>query len=289
MLKELNQVLDYIEAHLTDDLSLEKISEFAGVSDYHFRKIFFYLSGLTLSEYIKNRKLSEANKDLLRGEKVTDVAFKYGYQSLDGFTRAFKKWSGFLPSDVSKKGISKSFPKLSFIITVKGGITMEFRIEEKPAFNLVGVSARVPMQFEGVNNEIVKLAMSITDAQKAEMHALQNIEPCEIINASYDADANFLREEGYLTHLIGVLTTESQVSDQLVKVPVEACTWAVFPNEGPFPSTLQETMARIYAEWLPSSNYEVINAPSFSFTKMDKEKRDYAYSEIWIPVRKKEN
>lgn len=284
MLKELNQVLDYIEAHLTDDLSLEKISEFAGVSDYHFRKIFFYLSGLTLSEYIKNRKLSEANKDLLRGEKVTDVAFKYGYQSLDGFTRAFKKWSGFLPSDVSKKGISKSFPKLSFIITVKGGITMEFRIEEKPAFNLVGVSARVPMQFEGVNNEIVKLAMSITDAQKAEMHALQNIEPCEIINASYDADANFLREEGYLTHLIGVLTTESQVSDLLVKVPVEACTWAVFPNEGPFPSTLQETMARIYAEWLPSSNYEVINAPSFSFTKMDKEKKDYAYSEIWIPV-----
>lgn len=289
MLKELNQVLDYIEAHLTDDLSLEKISEFAGVSDYHFRKIFFYLSGLTLSEYIKNRKLSEANKDLLRGEKVTDVAFKYGYQSLDGFTRAFKKWSGFLPSDVSKKGLSKAFPKLSFIITVKGGISMEFRIEEKPAFNLVGVSARVPMQFAGVNNEIVKLAMSITEAQKEEMHALQNMEPYEIVNASYDADANFLREEGYLTHLIGVLTTENQVSDLLVKVPVEACTWAVFPNEGPFPATLQETMAKIYAEWLPSSNYEVINAPSFSFTKMDKEKKDYAYSEIWIPVRKKEN
>ncbi|MGI6606972.1 MAG: AraC family transcriptional regulator [Peptococcia bacterium] len=284
MLKELNQVLDYIEAHLTDDLSLEKISEFAGVSDYHFRKIFFYLSGLTLSEYIKNRKLSEANKDLLRGEKVTDVAFKYGYQSLDGFTRAFKKWSGFLPSDVSKKGLSKAFPKLSFIITVKGGTAMEFRIEEKPAFNLVGVSARVPMQFAGVNNEIVKLAMSITEAQKEEMHALQNMEPYEIVNASYDADANFLREEGYLTHLIGVCTTESQVSDLLVKVPVEACTWAVFPNEGPFPATLQETMARIYAEWLPSSNYEVINAPSFSFTKMDKEKKDYAYSEIWIPV-----
>jgi AraC family transcriptional regulator len=284
MLKELNQVLDYIEAHLTDELSLENISEFAGVSDYHFRKIFFYLSGLTLSEYIKNRRLSEANKDLLQGEKVTDVAFKYGYQSMDGFTRAFKKWSGFLPSDVIKKGISKSFPKLSFIITVKGGITMEFRIEEKPAFNLVGVSARVPMQFEGVNNEIVKLAMSITDAQKEEMHALQNIEPYEIVNASYDADAKFLKEEGYLTHLIGVLTTENQVSDQLVKVPVEACTWAVFPNEGTFPSTLQETMARIYAEWLPSSNYEVINAPTFSFTKMDKEKKDYAYSEIWIPV-----
>lgn len=128
MLKELNQVIDYIEDRLTDDLSLERISEYAGVSDYHFRKIFFYLSGLTLNEHIKNRKLSEANKNLLNGEKVTDVAFNYGYQSVDGFSTAFKKWSGFLPSDVIKKGISKSFPKLSFVIIVREGTAMEFRI-----------------------------------------------------------------------------------------------------------------------------------------------------------------
>jgi len=288
MINELNHVINYIEEHLADDdLSLEVISEFAGVSDFHFRKIFFYLSGQTLSEYIKNRKLSEANKDLLYGEKVTDVALKYGYQSMDGFTRAFKKWSGVLPSDVIKKGISKSFPKLSFIITVKGGISMEFRIENKPAFNLVGVSKRVPMQFEGVNNEIVKLAQSITEEQREELHSLQNIEPYEIINASYEADANFLKEEGDLTHLIGILTTEDTVSNLLEKVPVEACTWAVFPNEGPFPTTLQETMAKIYSEWLPSSDYEVINVPTFSFTKMDKNKKDHAYSEVWIPVEKK--
>ena len=287
MLKELNQVIDYIEKHLTDDLSLERIAEYAGVSDYHFRKIFFYLSGLTLSEYIKNRRLSEANKELLQGAKVTDVAFKYGYQSVDGFTRAFKKWSGFLPSDAAKEGISKSFPKLSFIITVKGGTSMEVRIVDKPAFNLVGVSRRVPMQFEGVNNEIVKLAESITEEQRKEMRSLQNMEPYEIVNASYDADAKFLKEEGYLTHMIGVLTTENQVSDLLDKVPVPACTWAVFPNEGPFPATLQNTMARTYSEWLPSSDYEVIDAPSFSFTKMDEHKKDYAYSEIWLPVRKK--
>lgn len=164
---------------------------------------------------------------------------------------------------------------------------MEYRIEDKPAFNLVGVSKRVPMQFEGINQEIVKLAESITEEQKKEMHSLQNMEPYEIVNASYDADANFLREEGELTHLIGILTTENHVSDLLEKVTVEACTWAVFPNEGAFPSTLQNTMASIYSEWLPSSDYEVINAPSFSFTKMDKHKKDYAYSEVWIPVRKK--
>ena len=284
MLKELNQVVDYIEDHLTEDLSLEMISEYAGVSDYHFRKIFLYLSGMTLSEYIKSRRLSEASMDLLHGETVTDVALKYGYQSMDGFTRAFKKWSGLLPSDVTKKGISKSFPKISFRISVRGGMNMEFRIEEKPAFNLVGVSRRVPMQFEGVNNEIVKLAQSITDEQRKEMHSLRNIEPREIVNASYESDTNFLREEGYLTHLIGVLTTEDEESDLLDKVPVPAYTWAVFPNEGPFPSTLQNTMAKVYSEWLPSSNYEVMNAPTFSFTKMN-ENKDYAYSEVWIPVR----
>src|SRR5699024_1870816 len=279
--------MEYIEDHLTDNLSLERISEYAGVSDYHFRKIFFYLSGVTLSEYIRNRKLSEANMNLLDGETVTEVAFKYGYQSVDGFTRAFKSWGGVLPSDVIKKGTSKSYPKISFIITVKGGTSMDVRIEDKPAFNLVGVSKRVPMQFEGVNQEIEKLAASITDEQREEMHALQNIEPFEIINASYNAEANFLKEEGDLTHLIGVLTTETPIRNQLDVVPVEPATWAIFPNEGPFPSTLQNTMAKTYSEWLPTSDYEVINAPSFSFTKMDKHKKDYAYSEIWLPIQQK--
>jgi AraC family transcriptional regulator len=106
MLKELNQVIEYIEDHLTENLSLEEISGYAGVSDYHFRKIFYYPAGLTLSEYIKNRKLSAADQDLLQGEKVTDVAFKYGYQSIDGFTRAFKKWSGFLPSQTAETSCS---------------------------------------------------------------------------------------------------------------------------------------------------------------------------------------
>ncbi|RXF67584.1 AraC family transcriptional regulator [Arcticibacter tournemirensis] len=287
MLKELNRVIEYIEDHITDDISLEMIADYAGVSDYHFRTVFFHLSGLTLSEYIKNRKLSEANKDLLNGERVTDVAFKYNYQSMDGFTRAFKKWSGCLPSEVSKSNIGRSFPKLSFVITIKGGKTMEFRIEEKPAFNFVGVSKRVPMQFEGINNEIVKLAQSITEEQRMEMRAIQNLAPLEIVNVSYNADHQFLKEEGELTHLIGVLTTIEEISSQLEKVPVEAHSWVVFPNKGLFPSVLQETMAKAYAEWLPASDFELINAPTFSFTKTDPNNKDCAYSEVWIAVRRK--
>ncbi len=285
MLRELNQVMAYIEDHLTDDLSLEAIAEYAGVSDYHFRKIFQYLSGITLGEYVKNRRMSEANKDLLRGDRVTDVAFRYGYESMDGFTRAFRKCSGILPSEVTRLGMSKSFPRLSFAITVKGGNMMEFRIENMPAFSFAGISKRVPMQFEGINKEIVKLAESITDAQREEMRRLQNLSPYEIVNVSYDADASFMKEEGELTHMIGVLTTHEAVSPQLERIPVKASAWAVFPNEGPFPETLQQTWARTYSEWLPSSDYEVIDAPGFSFTRMDPNKKGHAYSEIWLPVK----
>ncbi|MBK5721805.1 AraC family transcriptional regulator [Dysgonomonas sp. Marseille-P4677] len=286
MIRELNRVIDYIEEHLTNDISLEAVADYAGVSDFHFRKVFFHLSGMTLSEYIKNRRLSEAGRDLLAGERVVDVAYKYGYESTDGFARAFKKWSGLLPSDIIKKKTSKIFPKFSFKIIVTGGISMEFRIENKPAFNFFGVSKRVPMQFEGVNNEVVKLAQSITEEQKKEMHALRDIAPFEILNISYDADAGFMKEEGGLIHMIGVMSTK-KTSERLEKLSVEACLWAVFPNEGPFPETLQQTMARTYGEWLPSSDYELIDAPTFSFTKMDKQRKNYAYCEIWIPVREK--
>ena len=287
MLKELNQVMDYIEARLEDSsLSLEEVATYAGVSDFHFRKVFQYLTGFTLSDYLKNRRLSEASNALLRGETVTEVAYQFGYQSLDGFTRAFKKWSGILPSEVVKTGNSKTFPKLTFIISVKGGIEMNFRIEEKTAFNLVGVTKRVPMQFEGVNQAIFELAKSITPEQRHLFHSLQNIEPKEIVNASYNSDTNFQEESGDLTHMIGVLTSDLVSDPSLTSLAIPACTWAVFPNDGPFPNKLQQTMASIYSEWLPSSDYELVDLPSFSFTKMKENPSGEAYSEIWLAVRK---
>lgn len=285
MIKTLNEAIEYIEENLSKEIKVEDVADFIGESDYHFRKIFQYISGMPLSEYIKKRKLAMANYDLIEGGSVTDIAFKYGYQSLEGFTRAFKAWSGHLPSEVKQTRTIISFPKLSFYIDVRGGKNMEVQINEMPEFTIAGVSSRVPVQFEGVNNAIVELAESIIEEQRNEMRRLQNIEPKQIVNASYDADENFLKEEGGLTHTIGVLTTEGDISPALDTVSIDAHTWAVFPNEGEFPETLQNTMARTYSEWLPSSNYEVVDAPSFSFTLMDDEKENYAYSEVWIPVK----
>lgn len=287
MIKNLNDVIDYIEDNLSNDIKIEDVASHIGESDYHFRKVFQYISGMPLSEYIKKRKLAKANQDLVTGHSVTDTAFKYGYQSVDGFTRAFKSWSGYLPSEVYKKQTIISFPKLSFYIDVRGGENMEVQMKKMPAFTIAGVSKRVPMQFEGVNSAIVELAENITEDQRNEMHRLKNIEPAQVINASYDADEKFLKDEGELAHVIGVPTTEKDISPILDTVNVDACTWAVFPNEGEFPETLQNTMARTYSEWLPSSNYELVDTPSFSFTIMDSEKENYAYSEIWIPVKER--
>jgi AraC family transcriptional regulator len=287
MLKDLNAAVEYIEQHLTEELALEDVAAYVGESDYHFRKIFQAISGLPLSTYVQKRKLSRAHEELRQGERVTEVAFKYGYQSVEGFSRVFKQWSGYPPSVVNERDTILSFPKLVFFINVRGGNIMEAKIIEQPAFTFAGVQKRVPMQFEGVNQAIVELAESITEEQSAEMRALMNIEPREIVNISYDAEEEFIKEEGDLTHMIGVLTTKESISNNLETFSVPAHTWVVFPNEGPFPETMQNTTARTASEWFPSSNYEQVDLPSFSFTKMDEEKENYAYSEIWIPVREK--
>ncbi|WP_301420226.1 AraC family transcriptional regulator [Mammaliicoccus lentus] len=283
ILKDLNDSIDYIDNNLTETLSLADIANFVGLPEQHYRNLFISLSGIGLYEYIKKRKLYFANKNLLNGETVTNVAIKYGY-SIDGFTKSFKEWSGYLPSEIYENQILISYPKLSFTISVKGGIDMKTRIVEQPKFNIVGVQKRVPIQFEGVNNEIENLANSITDTQKKEMHNLQNIEPKEIVNVSYNADGDFIKEEGYLTHLIGVLTTENNISDHLEVINIDESKWVVFENEGEFPKVLQDTYAKIYSEWLPDTEYKLSDVAMFSFTKFNNDDKNFAYSEIWVAV-----
>ncbi|MFD2046533.1 GyrI-like domain-containing protein [Ornithinibacillus salinisoli] len=286
MLQEFNKLMDYIETRLTEEISGKDISKIVGLSDYHFKRMFSYLAGMSLNEYIKNRRLSVANVELNNGARVTDIAYKYGYQSIEGFSRAFREWSGFLPSEVAKNKIQKSFPKFSFFIDIRGGISMEFKVEKKEKFNIIGVSKRVPIQFEGENNAIIELAQSITEQQRNEMHQLADLYPHQVLNVSYDFDDGFLEEKGYLTHMIGFATTKENPFDDLEQISIEESLWAIFPNQGPFPVTLQETTAKVYSEWLPSSDYEIADKPGISFTKHNGTSEN-VYSEIWMPIKKK--
>ncbi len=163
---------------------------------------------------------------------------------------------------------------------------MEYRICHLPAFRFAGVTARVPMQFEGENNAIAELARGITDAQRAELHRLQDMEPRRVVNASWNSDTNFQEEAGSLTHLIGVLTSSHEAAEGLELVEVPALTWAVFPSDGPYPEDMQQTTANIYAEWLAEASWELDGLRMFSFS--DVRDDGTAYSEIWVPVRKKQ-
>ena len=78
---------------------------------------------------------------------------------------------------------------------------------------------------------------------------------------SYDFDDGYLEEKGSLTHMIGFATTKENPFDNLEQITIEESLWAIFPNQGPFPTTLQETTAKIYSEWLPSSDYKLVELP----------------------------
>lgn len=288
MLKSMNEALEYIESHLNDEIDYTELERITGTSLYHFRRIFSFVSGMSLGEYIRKRKLSNAMFDLLHdGMSVTETAFKYGYESVEGFSRAFQRWSGIKPSEVKSKNTLKSFPKLSFKLTVQGGLNMDFKIVEKPLFTIVGVKTRVPLQFSGENQEIIKLAKSITQKQKEKLNSYANIDPKQIVNASYHFDDGRMDEHGSLDHMIGVLTTKPSISDEFEVVEVPALTWAIFSSESEFPAVMQETWGKIFAEWLPSSNYEVVEAPEISFTG-DLSDKNNVRSEIWIAVKRKD-
>lgn len=151
---------------------------------------------------------------------------------------------------------------------------------------MAGVAKKVPVQFEGVNQEIQKLAQTITETQREEMHKLGDLYPHQVINASYGFDGDRLEEKGSLMHMIGFATTKENPYADLEMFAIEERTWAIFPNKGPFPQTLQDTWGKIYAEWLPSSDYELVEAPEISFTKWG-EDFSHVYSEIWIAVKAK--
>lgn len=283
MLANLNQAMDYIEEHLTEEVSFDELAKKTGISVYHFKRTFSFIAGMSLAEYIKKRRLAEANLALLASEKVTDVAFKYGYQSIEGFSRAFRDWSGQAPSEVMKTQIQKTFPKFSFYIDIKGGQSMDVKLIEKPAFQIVGVSQKVPLQYQGENQAIMELAQRITPQQRAEMHTFDDVYPHQVVNASFDFQEGRTTEGGEMTHMIGFATLQENIYEDLEQLSVPAHTWAVFPNEGPFPQTLQETWARIFSEWLPSSGYQVVAAPEISFTQYQGP-AEAKYSEIWLAV-----
>ena len=286
-LKDLNDTLEYIEEHLLDEIDLNQVDRIAGSSNYHFQRMFTYLAQISLHEYIKRRRLSLAAIDCIHtNERILDIALKYGYQSNDSFTRAFVGFHGITPSYLRKHKIQvNSYPKLSFQLTVRGNSVMKVSIVEKDAFNLIGISKRVPIVFNGVNPSIMDMFESLNGEMIGQLKSINDIEPKGIISASYNFSEGRMNEEGELDHLIGVHSSlDSLGSFTVLNVP--EYTWAVFDVNGPYPETLQNTWARIYSEWLPSNPYECVNGPEIVWNEgIDMSNPNY-HNQIWIPITK---
>lgn len=282
----LNAAMRYIEENLIGTIDFERMARIAGCSEYHFRRMFSFLSGMSLGEYIRRRRLSLAVTMLRTSEvKVVDIALELGYESSDAFSRAFLSVHGVTPSEARRGDMPlKSFSPMTFQLRIQGGSEMDIRIVEKEAFNIVGIKKRITLVYKGVNRGMDSMWESLTMDDILELKRLSDAEPKGIILAS----ANFSedRAEGSeLDQYIGVATTNKEEGKWTV-LPVKVSTWAVFTAIGEFPSALQEVWGKIYAEWFPSSGYEVNEGPEILWNESpDTSKKDYR-SEIWIPVKK---
>jgi len=288
-LKQLNLAMAYIEDNLSREIDFQNVAQLACCSEYHFRRLFSFLSGMTLSEYIRRRRLTQAALELSKADvKIIDVAMKYGYNSPDAFTRAFQGLHGITPKEAKTDGAAlKAIPPMTFQLTIKGGSEMDYRIVEKEAFYIAGIKKRIPLIYEGKNPHMDSMWASLTMDDFAELKRLSNVEPTGILCVSANfTEGRFLAEGDYLDQYIGVATTKV-VSERWEILSVDACTWVVFTVAGEFPKTLQDTWARIFAEWFPTSGYESTGGPEILWNESpDTSKPDYK-SELWIPVIKK--
>lgn len=286
----MNYAMAYIEEHLTEEIDYSEISRIAYCSEYHFKRMFSFLSGITLSEYIRRRRLTLAALDLKdRDLRIIDVAVKYGYGSADSFSRAFHSMHGFLPSEARNENIQlKAYPRMTFQLSIKGGCEMNYRIVEKEQFKLVGFKKRVPIVFEGVNPDIAKMTELLTPDVIKQLKSVSNVEPIGIISASTNFSEERMVETGELDHYIGVATSKNEIAEFDI-LEIDASTWAVFESIGPFSDTLQNVWGRIYSEWFPSSGYEVARGPEILWNESPDTSNPKYKSEIWIPVKKKDS
>ena len=285
-LNGMNNVVKYIEKNLTNQIQYETLSHIVGCSVYEFSRIFSFMTGMSVSEYIRHRRLSQAVFDLQNSnDKIVDIALKYCYESPTTFTRAFKELHGTTPSIVRKMSIPlKTYPPITFLLTIKGVTAMNFRIEKKESFQIVGLS--------GYENVEGRSDDTLTPLWREFMDKYNPY----LWNAGGDDNyytapfwqvaAYYFQSDGGKTKTVIGAEFKGKKPDNMEVVTIPDATWAVFPITSPTGvDYVPAAYTRIMTEWFPTSQYRRDESvPSLEvFPDGNASSTDYTW-EIWMPV-----
>ena len=283
----IQNAINYIEEHLTEEINYDKVAEEAACSSFYFQRIFGILCDISLGEYIRNRRLTLAGNELNASDKkVIDIALKYGYESPESFTRAFSKFHGITPSEAKKNGSKlKSFSRLSVKITLSGGSMMDYKIVEKEAFEIIE-----KVEAHSIENDVN--AKSIPDFWTKSHNdgtvktLLENTtDRTFIFGVCYGNNSDCAKTFDY--SIGAVYNPKTAVPKGFRKNIIPARTWAIFECKGAMPKAMQDMWHKITSEFFPTSGYQPTYEMDIeAYTEGDMGESDYR-SEIWIPVVKK--
>ncbi len=278
------QSMNYMEEYILEDINYENVARQVYMSNYHFHRTFSMLTGITANEYIRNRRLSMAGQELIMSDvKIIDIAYKYGYESPESFTKAFTRFHGVTPNIARRAGMQlKSFNRLIIKIQLEGGTIMDYRIVERESFKLLA-------KVKEFRNEIVSddNNTEIPDFWDKCINAgmLDALKKNAVNNAVYGACAPISKESKYFDYGIGMEYNGSEVPEGYRIWDVKPTLWAVFKCIGKNGDCIGETWDRIFKEFLPGSEYSMLDDTDFELYSEDLESG--VFCEVWIPVEKK--
>lgn len=273
----LNKTIEYIEEHLTEKIDYERLAQIAACPQYYLQKTFLYMTNMSINEYIRRRRMSLAAVDLQHTQlKIIDIALKYGYESPTAFNRAFQSVHGFAPSLVRKNHMSiKSYPAMKFNFSIQGREALNYRIEEKEEFRVIGKSYPLSKDLtENFKYIPTKWDESLTNGTLIQLSKFMDQEPYSLLGVSI----HYLTDWRYM-----IAVKSHKINSGFDEYIIPSATWAIFSGKGTNKS-LQELEQRVIMEWLPTSGYQYANIPDIEvYLKADPNDTIYEY---WLPVIK---
>lgn len=284
MVDSLQKAIEYMEEQLLEPITIGDIAKQAHMSPYHFQRTFTILTDVSVGEYIRRRRLTRAAEELLNTDaKIIDLALKYGYDTPESFTKAFRKQHGMSPSDVRKgNGSLQAYNRLVIQVHLKGAEPMQYQVVEREAFQVVGLKQTFQCDGEhGPSQDINQLWAKYGQDGTIGRIAQWNNGP---IQGMLGLTVDFSQERNELEYWVATEHT-GPVPDGLSGFEVPASKWIVFAVTGPVAQAMPETWRKIYSEWFPSHAYEHSGAPSIEVYKSADPTSPTAQSEIWVPVK----